>query len=68
MGVGGCMYTQQTQNKATGVLNGRAGPIWDKHVRGRNGHNHDVVRHDRHRKFEGNGGDDEGDSVLSMHS
>ena len=37
-GCGGCMYTQQTQNKATGVLNGRAGPIWDNHVCGRNGH------------------------------
>ena len=32
MGIGGCTGTQQTQNKAKVLYNGRSGHVWHKHV------------------------------------
>jgi len=43
MGAGGCIGTQQTQNKANRVISGRAGHIWDNHAWGGNGHKDGVV-------------------------
>ena len=68
MGAGGCIGTQQTQNKAKIVIGGRAGHIWDNHVWGEMATRMVWSPHDRHRTFGGNGGDVRGAQVLSMHS